>query len=52
LSIDDADINELSKQFVSNKQSELLIIGEVIDFIRWLGGYNLEFCWDSDYGCE
>ena len=46
------DTNELSsKTFEAKKQPGLYFIGEVIDVIGWLGGYNFQICWAQGDAC-
>jgi predicted Rossmann fold flavoprotein len=42
------DCKELSsKNMMSNKQSGLFFIGEIVDVTGWLGGYNFQWAWSS-----
>ena len=46
------DTDELSsKTFEAKKVKGLFFIGEVIDVIGWLGGYNFQFAWSSGVAC-
>lgn len=44
------DIDELLlKIMMSKKVEQLFFIGEVVDVIGWLGGYNFQWVWSSGW---
>jgi len=44
------DCNELSsKTFETKKVAKLFFIGEVLDVIGWVGGYNFQWAWASGH---
>lgn len=46
------DTDELSSKTFEAKQAPgLYFIGEVIDVVGWLGGYNFQFAWASGWAC-
>ncbi|RYZ13279.1 MAG: NAD(P)/FAD-dependent oxidoreductase [Comamonadaceae bacterium] len=46
------DTRELSSQTLeARRQPGLYFIGEVVDVIGWLGGYNFQWAWASAYAC-
>ncbi len=45
------DTRDLSSQTMESKQPGLYFIGEVVDVIGWLGGYNFQWAWASAFAC-
>src|SRR5690606_35788305 len=43
------DTRALSSQTLESRQPGLYFIGEVVDVIGWLGGYNFQWAWASGY---